>query len=408
MPLFCFSPGGEGDNAAAFFGLRDKIIRATPSLTHSPTPTPPAVSEYLFPPAQQHSTLISLALSSDGRHLLGVFSCKAAVCWDTSSGAVQGSATVHKKPTALLCSSLPHSLTGSTPSTPSSFALVSEKGGEVWAYPLPSLGKAVKLLGHTSSVITDMTMCVSECGSGSGSGSGSRIVTADRDEKIRLTTFPETSTIFGYCLGHTDVVTSTTVLSLTPQSSSAPLLLSAGWDHRVCLWNTQTCTQLDVIALAPEQEQEKEKEQEQPVPDHKVDEEDESAADKVYDETKAGHFPLRVVAQPAGGDTFAVLFWNKPEISLYRVQQSGSSAEFVKNNGEVAATVIALPAPPVDCVFVDEGKTLLALLPAPHYWLSLSLSGAPAPEGPWTSVVKQFSDAAAQNGRLNFNILFDC
>mmetsp|Transcript_2508 Transcript_2508/g.4555 ORF Transcript_2508/g.4555 Transcript_2508/m.4555 type:complete len:417 (-) Transcript_2508:88-1338(-) len=370
MTIFCSFTHAGSDSESCFFGLDDKISAVTHTHNASTTAVT-STQEFAFPDTQG-SSLISLALSSDNLYLVGVYSNKAVVCWDLQTTAIVGQNVVHKKPTALVCSTM----RAPTPSAPS-FALVADKGGEVWAYPLPSLASTCKLLGHTSSVITDMVM----------SPDGCSIVTADRDEKIRLTSFPQTTTIHGYCLGHTDVVTSTAFLC--PRGCSSPLLVSAGWDHRLCLWDTQRCSVLDVLALAPVQEQQK-----QVAAEEKEGEEDESA-EKVYDETKAGHFPLRVVPQP-GGDTFAVLFWNKPEMHLYQVEQGESGAQLVKKGNEVAVTVIALPAAPVDCVFVDGG--LLALLPSPHHWQALSLSGEPAADGCWTSIARHFSDIAAERG----------
>lgn len=385
MTLFCYFSHNDSGDVSCFFGLNDKIA----AMSHcSAENTVSSIREFHFPEAQGNS-LISLALSTNNLYLVGAYSNKAVVCWDVQTGAVAGQCVVHKKPTALVCSCM---------SSSSSFALISEKGGEVWAYPLPSLSKTVKLLGHTSSVITDMTI----------SPDGSRIVTADRDEKIRLTSFPDTSTIAGYCLGHTDVVTS--VAFLSPSSCSSPLLLSAGWDHRLSLWDPQSCVQLDVLALAPPPHEQAQAQQAQEVLDTKTDEadegeEDETAADKVYDETKAGHFPLRVVVAQPGSDTFAVLFWNKPQISLYRVQQGQEEeqggAQFLRGAGEDAAlAVLQLPAAPVDCVLLDGDRSLLVLLPAPHHWLALALpGGAPLEEScRWTTIARHFSAVAAQSG----------
>src|SRR5690606_28966124 len=60
-------------------------------------------------------------------------------------------------------------------------------------------------------------------------------VSSDRDEKVRVSRFPDLETIVSYCLGHSSVVSSVAFLSVANQ----PLLVSASWDHRLCLWNPQ-------------------------------------------------------------------------------------------------------------------------------------------------------------------------
>ena len=414
---------------SCFFGLNDKISSMTYNSSENNIV---ATQEFVCPDTQAGAgvnTLISLALSPDHLHLIGAFSNKAVVCWDVRTGALMGQAVVHKKPTALLCSTLPEHLSdqvqGGGGGLPH-FALVSDKGGEVWAYGLPSLSVVCKVLGHTSSVITDMTLAPQ----------GNRIVTADRDEKIRLTAFPATSTIAGFCLGHTDVVTSMSFVP--PPAASAPvlppLLVSSGWDHRLCLWDAEHCEQLDVLELASSSSssttsQDQGQDQGGEQPDAK-EQEDEAAADKVYDETKAGHFPLRIVSCSGSGSggqgqgqgqggLFAVLFWHKPEIHLRQVVRAGQGqgqARFLRREGgdgqgqeqEQECAVLALPAAPIDCMFVEEdGRVLLlVLLPAPHYLLTVTCSLTPGAgagtggeeEGKWAAVARHFAAVAAQNG----------
>ena len=60
--------------------------------------------------------------------------------------------------------------------------LVSGKGGRVYAYPCPNVALGQRfLLGHTSSIITDMIL--------GNVGDKAFILTADRDEKIRVTRY---------------------------------------------------------------------------------------------------------------------------------------------------------------------------------------------------------------------------
>jgi len=67
--------------------------------------------------------------------------------------------------------------------------LASDKAGEVWALDSPRLSGRLRLMGHTASIITDM--CVVEGGEEGGPGASPLLVTADRDEKIRASRFPQ-------------------------------------------------------------------------------------------------------------------------------------------------------------------------------------------------------------------------
>lgn len=64
---------------------------------------------------------------------------------------------------------------------------------------------------------------------------GGLLVTADRDEKLRVARYPQAHSIVAYCLGHGAFVTS--LVDLGPGSEGAHWLLSAGADGRLCLWD---------------------------------------------------------------------------------------------------------------------------------------------------------------------------
>ena len=371
MSLFChftrLIDGGE--EVCCFLGVKDKVVEVSCRTTDKKV----ASREFLFD--AQGSSLICLTMSVDNSYLCGAYTDKRLVAWDVSTGDIVGQTVVHKKPTAVVCSSM---VTGGEEEAAlqSNFVLVSEKGGEVWACPLPSLSRSCKLIGHTSSVITDMVL----------SPDGKRIVTSDRDEKIRLTKFPESATIFGYCLGHTDVVTSVAFLS-TPN----PLLLvSTGWDHRICLWDTTECELLDTVTISSSISS---------VSKDNDNEKDDGGGEKIYDETKAGHFPLRVVTGFEG--YAAVLVWNKPEINIYRVScKAKEVAKFLReNDGSVSCTVISLPAVPMDCFFVKNG-TIVVLLPAPYFIMTMTLAGEEADEEIWLSISKRYSEICTENGMI--------
>lgn len=65
------------------------------------------------------------------------------------------------------------------------------------------------------------------------------VITSDRDEKIRVTNFPQTEIIETYCLGHLEFVS-----SIEPVSASHPLILSLSGDKTLRLWNYENGKEL--------------------------------------------------------------------------------------------------------------------------------------------------------------------
>ncbi|RKP34936.1 hypothetical protein BJ085DRAFT_6614, partial [Dimargaris cristalligena] len=59
------------------------------------------------------------------------------------------------------------------------------------------------------------------------------VITADRDEKIRVSKYPNSYTIQSFCLGHTAFVSTLACLP-TP---SVPALVSGGGDGQIIVWN---------------------------------------------------------------------------------------------------------------------------------------------------------------------------
>ncbi|CDH50810.1 trna (guanine-n-)-methyltransferase subunitwdr4 [Lichtheimia corymbifera JMRC:FSU:9682] len=102
--------------------------------------------------------------------------------------------------------------------------VIADKFGDVFCHPAEKSDgeeeKMAPILGHVS-MITDMTLSADE----------KYVVTADRDEHIRVSRFPNGYNIESFCLAHTDVVTSVKVVPW-----STDLLVSAGGDNTVRVW----------------------------------------------------------------------------------------------------------------------------------------------------------------------------
>lgn len=97
--------------------------------------------------------------------------------------------------------------------------IVADKTGDAYLYKQdqePSL-----LLGHLS-MLLDIQM--SPC--------GKFVITSDRDEKIRVSHYPNCYNILCYCLGHQEFVTNVSIVN--------DQLLSASGDGSICLWDYKT------------------------------------------------------------------------------------------------------------------------------------------------------------------------
>jgi len=96
--------------------------------------------------------------------------------------------------------------------------LIADKNGDVYQIETESASEPRLLLGHLSMLLDVLV-----------DRSGKFVITADRDEKIRVSSFPNSYNIHNYCLGHTEFVTSISFLS-------QDLLVSGSGDGTVKLW----------------------------------------------------------------------------------------------------------------------------------------------------------------------------
>ncbi|GFG28999.1 hypothetical protein Cfor_00653 [Coptotermes formosanus] len=110
--------------------------------------------------------------------------------------------------------------------------ILADKSGHVYSFSVEKPNEDGKfLLGHQS-LLLDILVSPDE----------KYIITCDRDEKIRVTRYPNTYNIQSYCLGHREFITG---LSLLP--SDKTVLVSSSGDGTIRLWDYGNGIQLHVI-----------------------------------------------------------------------------------------------------------------------------------------------------------------
>lgn len=299
---------------------------------------------------------IAVGYNGDNCHVFAAFSNKQLCCWDAVTGNVVGSAALKKAPTALVHGTFD----GTQESSDRIFetVTVSDKAGDLYATDSPLLKKQMLIGGHTASVITDLALY------------GNMIATADRDEKVRVSHYPNTHAITSYCLGHTSVVSSVSFILIEKKI----VLVSSGWDHKMLLWDPYTGSQVGHHSFNSTENDPVTAEN--PSVDHvpAVAEEsfesvpveggggaDNDEENKNYDEDTAGNFPLRIIAAKTR-PLAAVVFKDSTSVKLFSIENSNAADAY----SFAAETAIEQPAVACDCVFINDDQHLLVLLPSPH------------------------------------------
>ncbi|XP_059617292.1 tRNA (guanine-N(7)-)-methyltransferase non-catalytic subunit wuho [Phlebotomus argentipes] len=113
--------------------------------------------------------------------------------------------------------------------------LVADKSGDCAVYNCKEEDNlAERQLGGHLSIVTDILLTADE----------KFFVTSDRDEKIRVTRFPESHEIESYCLGHREFVSQ---IDLLPHDES--ILVSLSGDSTLRFWNYQKGKQIYQIDI---------------------------------------------------------------------------------------------------------------------------------------------------------------
>ncbi|XP_071528158.1 tRNA (guanine-N(7)-)-methyltransferase non-catalytic subunit wdr4 isoform X2 [Panulirus ornatus] len=178
--------------------------------------------------------LVSVRASPDGQYLAVACEKKVVTVWSTETWKLHCSHSLVKRPVAIAITS------------DSGTLLVADKSGDVYHFPLKGVTsenelphlpyqknsreertekwddtKEKPLMGHIS-MLLDLTVTEDI----------RYIITCDRDEKIRVSHYPNSYNIEAFCLGHQEFVTQVSLLSKSNQ-----LILSCSGDGTLRLWN---------------------------------------------------------------------------------------------------------------------------------------------------------------------------
>ncbi|XP_072045029.1 tRNA (guanine-N(7)-)-methyltransferase non-catalytic subunit wdr4-like isoform X2 [Amphiura filiformis] len=191
---------------------------------------------------------------------------------------------------------------------------VGDKSGDVYSYSLNNQTEdGVLLVGHIS-MLLDVVV----------SQDDRFIMTADRDEKIRVSCLPNSYHIQTFCLGHTQFVSRLAVLPNLPN-----VLVSGSGDGTVRFWNYIEGHQLHCISLdSTHQERSKD---DSAVVDSETGENGDSASSSVAKvEDQVDRPTVTCIACCRTQNIVAVSLLNNPSVLLYQVTQSNSELECVQ------------------------------------------------------------------------------
>mmetsp|Transcript_36335 Transcript_36335/g.87669 ORF Transcript_36335/g.87669 Transcript_36335/m.87669 type:complete len:597 (-) Transcript_36335:212-2002(-) len=115
------------------------------------------------------------------------------------------------------------------------------------------------LLGHTASIITGLNVVPTTQDDIPQCEKKQLVLTADRDEKIRVSCFPKTHIIHGYLLGHTSFISTMDAAMAVGASSDASdskddtqgraLCITGSGDGTVRLWDYQLCKEVGMVPV---------------------------------------------------------------------------------------------------------------------------------------------------------------
>lgn len=194
--------------------------------------------------------------------------------------------------------------------------VTADLAGDVQAFPTATAATGTSkskkvhrlLLGHTASMLTAMKIV------------NGKIFTADRDEKVRISSFPQTFNVEGYLLGNTEYVTDMDVFG-----TDYKYCVTSSGDCSIRLWDTDKCTELAHVNVASEEDTDANSNaKEEDAPSEGNSSDDEKAATK-----KTMQIPVRVAASKSGS-LISVIYHDRNTVDLFAIEIDGNSARMEK------------------------------------------------------------------------------
>ena len=236
------------------------------------------------------------ALAKDGKTLtcavsrqdktLALYSVELA--GNRSSSSNVDPIAVYKTPKRVGCLAFARVPSGTVDGNDMEIIVAGDFEGNAIAYPVEEGGSDVSrlLLGHTASMLTGLRVVHNSA------DDTARILTSDRDEKVRVSSFPNTFVVEGYLLGHTEYVSSLDV----SKDEDCPYCVTCGGDGTVRLWDYTTCEELDVVKA------------------------DQSPSESGEEEKESAEVPLGV-AMNSDGSAVAVIWNDNTRVDIYRITE---------------------------------------------------------------------------------------
>lgn len=261
---------------------------------------------------------------------------------ESASVSTKKSSLDYRTPKRISCfafSDLP--MDDGSSSTKSTLLISGDVAGDSYAYNLLEKGQRL-LLGHTASMLTDIAIVdrdVVEC-------SRRRfLLSADRDEKIRISHFPDSYILEGFLLGHTAYVTA---FAAIPSSSSSNLAVSCGGDMTLRLWN--------------------------------IDDKNEICNTSTCDDNNKNEIPTAITVSGCG-QIVAVIFDESKRLSIYKISHKEINDQNNNNNTSPSLTLLGsveCPSQPLSLIFhkkeVESNNNMLTVLMGdPNYIVSYNI-----------------------------------
>lgn len=224
--------------------------------------------------------------------------------------------------------------------------------GDAYAYNLSEEGQRL-LLGHTASMLTGLAVVVKGDENNNGSSSSSNdqyVLTADRDEKIRVSRFPESYVIEGFLTGHTEYITAMVAFTRTiHQKSNSFRVVSCSGDGTIRLWDLDTFTELCCTTASSS---------------------DSGSSENIV----VGRIPADI-AVDGKGQFVAVLSDESNNLKVYEIVQNDTTDQDRFSLQLISET--SCPSQPLAVIFYDNGRedetSMMVLMQGPHYLTTFTL-----------------------------------